>query len=563
MNMKMAVLYILAVLIIVAVVYIAASYFVPHTYSISVKSMLLNNQTLYPFSIARFKVLVNNTGSNYVKNLSLVLYLNNVRVNNSYSISLPPHENTSLNFTYMIPSYLYGNLTFKAIADPASLLNIANRSKASSTLVLYINKPEAPNVYSSIPNNQIALTRSFSLDAEGIPPALYVSREYNLSKVDFFDINANNNALFSMFGSLLDYIYAMNGAYAKYTNNTSIYTIWIQGSIDEKVISSMLQKLNLNVSSYNNTIFSKLNNNTSLCAYYQGGWTKMLIVSNSTSSNCLSFIKNYEPVESNIILNSLKSSNTIMQMQSRFIYSNSINVGSSIFLDNNSIALLNISILNISKANKGYFFSYIQKDNHNVSNSAILPCNGVVFNSLNTSICSIVTPEAVAPFNYSMMLINSTEMKGNYILTLYSLINRTIAPNAQQGSAGIISEFNIPGVVQRFESTIFKNMCSIIGNNDLSCNIINASSNSTYISVKNLNTLPIHLNSIACYLPGFEKNESINEVVASNQTVSIKAKCLGGTVSFINPLIDYNLTINYTINNQPILANGIVEISGS
>ncbi|MCL5433481.1 MAG: hypothetical protein M1538_00695 [Candidatus Marsarchaeota archaeon] len=565
--MKMNILlYIVIALAIVVAAYLVAIVLIPRSYSISVKSILLNNQSFYPFSTARFRVFVNNTGPNYIKNLSVVIYLNNKHLNsNSYSISLPPYKNATLNLNYTIPASVSGNLTFKAIADPAKLFNITNRSKTISTVSFFVNNVEAPNVYSSIPNNQIASTKSFSLNSQGAALALYLSKEYNLSNLDYFDLNADSNVIFSLFGSLINYLNIINGAYAKYDNGTAMYTIWMQGPINATTISSLLQKLNLNISTYNGIINTKLNSNTSLCTFYQKGWTKVLLVNNNIESNCTQSMHAYQSIENGIIINKLKTSNELISIQSRLTYANSTSIGSSIFMNNNSLALLNMSELNISKGNEGYFFGYVQKNDQTLVNTTnTIPCKGIVFNSTNSIICSIVMPQSSNPHVYNMTLINSTEIKGNYIITFYSLVNRTLAPNAQEGSASIIKDINVSGILQKFLSTIFKNSCNITSTNALACNIINAGRNSSVsFSIKNLNTQQIHLNSISCYIQGFEKNESINKTIAENQTSNITTQCLGGTVSFINPFMEYNLTVNYTLDNKSILANGIVDISST
>lgn len=536
--------------IVIIILTIAITYF--KSYSIDVKSILLNANNIYPYTFARFKIYINNTGSTYIKNMSVDIYFNNA-INKSYLVSLAPEQGTILNISYEIPSS--GKFAMMAVADPNKLLNIVNRSQASNTISFFAKAAEPPNIYSSIPNNNIILTRRFNFQQEGIGPVLYLSNIYNLSIADSFDLNSNHN-LFNFFGSLLNYINSMNGAYVKYANSTSMYVLFVKGIINTTDISIRLQRINLTTNYTKNIMITKLNSTTSLCEAYQSGWTKIIIINNKTDSNCTSIISSsYQPTENNTITNTLINNTELLSLQSRLEYANSINAGSFVLFTNNSIGLVNILANNY-----GYFFGDIQKSAQLASN-IIKPCNGIVYNSTNTIICFATIQEIQNLPNYNLTLINSTEIKNNYQITIYLLVKKEFALNAEYDSINIIKSLNISGLPQRFKSTIFKNSCNI-SNSTLACSIIKVGSNSNILfAIKNLNKSPIHLNSISCYLSGFEKNQSINSIIAGNQSINESVQCMGGNVSFSNPSITYNLAINYTLNNVTRLSNGTAVVT--
>ncbi|MGC8649226.1 MAG: hypothetical protein ACP5UN_03360 [Candidatus Micrarchaeia archaeon] len=551
-NTKLLLGYLAIVIIIALIAYIGFSIVIPKTYSINLKAELVNNQSFYPYSLAEYKIFVNNTSPNYIKNLTVIAYINNKTINNYY-VSLPAHEGAVINVSYVFPSN--GNYIFTAIADPADLLNIKNRANTTSSIGLYVNNAEAPSVYSSIPNNNILETRSFNLQQKGLFANLYLSYEYNLTLADLFGVNTENNIITPIFYSLLNYIANTNGAYVKYRNGTEVYSIWMQGPLNTSSISTLLNKLNESVISNNGIIYAKLSNSSSICAEYEKGWTKVLIGENQSGFNCADILgKTYQAVESNVLIAQLKAHQELIKMSPLLEYSNSISIGSIITSTNNSIGIANESI------NKyGFFIGYIQYNstaNQITSNT----CNGMVFNQTKASVCATILPETKKPFNYTYYLTKDKEINGNYIITIYSLVNRTLAANAQGAGAGIISTLNLTGKPLYWESTIYKNNCSS-GTNSLSCNIINISKNfSVDIGIKNLNTLPIHLSGIACYIPGFEKSTTLNITLASGESNNITTNCIGGTVSYLNPYLIYNLTINYTVNNKIYSTNGMLTL---
>jgi|GEM_PF-2685411 len=553
-NTKILLEYLIVVIVILVVSYVAFSLIVPKTYSINLKAMLVNNQIFYPYSVAMYRIYINNTGPNYIKNLTVATYIDNKTLN-TYYVSLPAYKGAIINVSYEIPTN--GNYIFSAIADPADLLNVENRANMSSSISLYANPAEAPLVYSSIPNNNIIETRSFSLPQKGLFADLYLSSEYNLTIADLFGLNTNSNVVKPLFYSLLNYIANINGAYVKYRNGTVVYSLWLQGPLNTTSFKTLLNKLNESITSYNSIIYTKLSNYSSLCVNYSGGWTKVLIGENQSGFNCMNMEKNYSPLEGNVLLTQLKNNKELISLQSRLEYSNSTPIGSIILSSNNTIGVVNQSI------NKyGFFLGYIQHNQAPSTNQA-MACNGMVFNSINASVCSVVVPETTPPFNYTYLLINNTALKGNYLIAIYSLVNRTLGPNAQEGGAGIISSLNITGTPVYWMSTMFKNSCNS-GTNSISCNIIGTGKNfSVNIKINNLGTSTIHLNSIACYLPGFEKNTSINTILNAGSSYNVTTECLGGTLSYLNPYIEYNLTLNYTLNNKVYTSNGILALSST
>ena len=148
------------------------------------------NQTTYPYQISRFRIYINNTGTSLIKGLVLETYINGQELR-TFTVQLPPKTNTEINFTY--DAYpVNGIYQFQAVADPAHLLDVQNRSMASSSYSVTVAPPQVPDVYTSMPNSNVNTTEHFSFLQSGLAAALYLSSQY--AGLGIFSQLTNNNS---------------------------------------------------------------------------------------------------------------------------------------------------------------------------------------------------------------------------------------------------------------------------------------------------------------------------------------------------------------------------------
>ena len=184
--------------------------------------------------------------------------------------------------------------------------------------------------------------------------------------------------------------------------------------------------------------------------------------------------------------------------------------------------------------------------------------------SLNgTGVCSKqVYTKAQLPSQY--LLDNSTEISQNYTATLYSLVNRTqYGYSAQVSSSYLIYYLNISGKSLAWNSNI-KNTCHFskaIGCSVASFNNVNSTA---LLNLTNNLNASIRINKIGCFVPGFESNYSVNKTLTNGQSAVVAAYCIGRIPgSIFSPVLNFNLTINYTEYGNLQYATGLMNVSNS
>jgi len=67
---------------------------------------------------------------------------------------------------------------------------------------------------------------------------------YSISELNFADLNLPYTLFTSLIGIAHNYISEIGVAYANYSNGSSIYSIWLKGSINQNAILSALEAVN-------------------------------------------------------------------------------------------------------------------------------------------------------------------------------------------------------------------------------------------------------------------------------------------------------------------------------
>ncbi|MDE1810444.1 MAG: hypothetical protein KGH66_00145 [Candidatus Micrarchaeota archaeon] len=545
--------------IVVAVIVVAAALLLSTpNYSISVKLLTNSTPPIYPYQTSNFAILVANKGS-AVSNLVIGFYLNASELN-YYKISIPADK------TVLIPAnYTYttnGTYRFSAVADPAHVLSIKDRNGTTSTNTLIVTQAQGANIFTSIPNNNINYTQSFSFTTIGLESSSAAADRFNISV--FNDLFAIPQAITAKIGeNVFQGTAYANGAYARYLNGSAAYTLWLQGEATPQqvqYIASTFQIPSAQVELQNATAeFMKVSNTTSMCAFYSNGWTKIIsYYNNSMGSSCRAVAAStYQPTESNTLVSALKANPKVPVYRSQFTYTNSTLVGSAIIYSNRTLGVANMFYNNF-----GFFTSVIQsnaKANWSANQTGV--CRGLSYDNGTTNVCSVyVAPKAAVKANgYAM--VNSTQIGASYILQLFSLVNQTNLVSAHVNAVSLIRALNISQNTTKWVSA-FNNACNV-NNSSIPCRVTSFDyvNNTAYLNFTNMLGAPLHVNHAACYVPGERLNFTVNDTLRTGQSLNLRLPCTTLPIPIVSPATSYLLQLNYTYNGTTRSANGFLNVT--
>jgi subtilase family serine protease len=202
-NQKTLLLYItLATVVAAAAAVIVIHFAFLGVYSLNVTVNTNTTGRIYPYQTSRFAITVKNTGASQINDLILGFYMNGTELQH-YTITVPSHESVTLRYNYTYTTG--GPFDFQAVADPGSLLNIANRSNAQSGVLVKVSAPEIPNVYKSVPNSGISETQSFTMSGTGMYSTEALAQAYELKVVNNM-FGSLKSVMTKLFGNLYGFV---------------------------------------------------------------------------------------------------------------------------------------------------------------------------------------------------------------------------------------------------------------------------------------------------------------------------------------------------------------------
>lgn len=545
----------IAVIILAAIAIAEIVHFTePAQYSLSVSMQAYPTMHLYAYNTTFFNITVKNTGSS-ISGMVVGLYENGTAIK-TYKVSIPHGDSVSIDANYTFTAS--GTYTFKAIADPSQLFNIADRASTVSSTTINVSQSASPDIYASMPNNNIKSTSSFTFSSQGLRSISMLSSIYNASFfTDAFGPAAK--VLPSLFISLYGYVAYANSAAVVYDNKSTAYALWLKGTIEPGTIDSLLSTFNFKHSSIirNSTQISywKMSNTTSICVLYQSGWTKIVSYYNASISNatCASIAGySYASNESAQLVSALRQNKNLSAYQSKLIYVNSTNTGSALFYNSSTLGAMNLF-----QNNYGLFAGMIMH-NYTVGQNT---CYGLLYSSNSINVCSVYMIPASGKALAQYGMINSTEATHNYTAMLYSLTNQSLLMAAHESAVELIGSLGLPKSMSWV--SIFKNTCSLSNSSMLcSVNSFNYSTSTASISIKNLLSNPVSLNSISCYMSGSAAQTSkLNISISHNSTSSISTYCSSLSLPVISTGENYVLALNYTYMNKTGAVLGSLNIT--
>ncbi len=565
---ELAIYAVIAVVIVMAVVFLLSNSLLKSSYNLQVTISQLGATATYPYQTSVFLINVTNKGNQPIDGMPVGFYINGVQqtINNT---SIPPGQTVTLvrNFTYTDIGAFY----FQAIADPGQTFNIENRQLTKSSLNINITRASSPNIYTSIPQNNITATQTFTMGSAGAIGSAAIDQQYNISIVDEL-FGPEGNITNKIFEDGYSGIAVVNGGYAKYANGSTAYTVWFQGTVTPAFINYVLSSFGLTAARYQsngNQVYQTLiNKSTSICDLYSGGWTKLITYyNNSLPGTCLNLgPANYSVNESKKLQQIIGLNKNLTQLEAYFYYTNSTNLGSIIGYSQNNLTLSQLFQNNAS----GLFISSIKRLNSSINiTDRNATCNGIVHINGSLNLCSYVIPVRSGFYQLPFQLMNSSYITSNYIMNLYSLVNNTLLFAAEYNAGKLIgavaAKANIINTSSIQWKSPFKNSCAFFNksNQSIGCTIKNFTTENytAYLGLTNNFKSPVRVNSLLCEIaPGFSP-VAINQTMMPNSTISVALQCNIIPSPQVAAQTSYILTMNYTYLNTTQVVNGTMFIN--
>ncbi len=554
---KNTIFYLAIAIAIIAVVYIA-TFGTMHAKTYSVKTALYssNLSQLYTFNTTKFLLAVNNTGNTYVSGMLVGFYVDGVSLH-TYNVSIPVGKTAYIyiNYTFAAP----GQYSFKAISDPAKILNLLPGSTTTAVLTANVSNTTAPEPFSSIPNTNISSSHSFQLLGNTFPFLSLLYGDYNISVLDSIYAPSGNIAA-GIGKNTYGAINISYGVYAKYANGSYAQSLWLQGASSTfyiaQIASSFISIKNVS-ESHNGTWEFLLENNTSLCIGFSGGWTKILTYhSRSGNYSCVGISESvHNQSEVPRIRALTQNAPLLFNYSSKLEYVNSTYLGSSLGISGSTL-----SVTKMYQNKHGMFIGYIKESARTPSaNNSTGECYGLLSNG---KICSVfVLPKSTPTTSANVLLVETTEVVGNHTARLYSLVNATSEADANYNAVHLLEAINMSGLPMTWNSP-FSSKC-VLNSTALSCNFLKFySQNSTAVlHITNLANRSVELTQGACYMSGMRQNETENVTLVPHGAANLTVKCRIIPLPMIGMMNSYTLELNYTVGSASNWAYGTLNVS--
>ena len=498
--------------------------------------------TTYPFQEVTIPITMSNPGSSTINNLSVGLYTNG-NTTRIYRVYLPAGKQATAYYNFTPSSS--GTYTISVVADPSKLYDIVNRQSAQSSTTLTISPAEKPAPYSNFPANAIGQ------DIFYMNPRGYIATQYfdNFTVSNYLDLinpivsgsEQVNNFIYPALDVFTSYqeINQMLVSHAYYSNY-SLASIWISGYISPFAIDTAATGEGINFTKYENTSVINFGNDTTLCSWYSGGWTKILV--SLRGENCTSYTTNTtNMLSNNKIYYTLKNRNESLLNYSGYNYNGNLTYAGDLSVNSNTLVLE--SIIKSTNLNNNYYCYY---NVLNISNGSYCQQyfyqGNVILNQVN---------RLIGDYNVSVMWIPSNSTSQQSIAYALNLSD----------SYGILGNKTTAYVYA------YASKCEFLQDNTTCQNPVFAS-NATELriglNISNRYAKAITLNALGCTLEGNFTLSKLNVNVPAGKSATVYLPCYnrGKEINAsITPAGDpLSLKLNYTYNNVANTTAGLAEI---
>lgn len=495
--------------------------------------------TVYQFQKVQVPIIVKNTGSAPIENMNLGFYVNG---NNTeiYKVTLPKGSSTTILYNYTPGSA--GTYNVSVIADPDKLYNIGNRQTSRYSLTLTVLNTSAAEPYSLLPNYYSSYG-SYDLNSYGAVLAPYFYTNFSMARVEISQIASANNLLYPLFELVGKYIDHVSAAYAGYSDG-SVYSIWISGYIAPNLIDEAALARNLPTANYTisgkQVTFVSLDNQTGMCSWESGGWTKILIANRSL--NCTKILT----LNSSSLVQAAVPSSLITVLPN----DTGVSIGNFTAQNGNVYEAGRLFLLNGSSV-----LAYAETNNTGSNNV----CNGVITVQNGTNYCSTYfspRPYDIGPYS----LVATKKFVGQLNASVFSFINSSAVNQQIQSNIGILSTYRLNST-SRFFIPGFFDACEF--NATIGCSNVTFSNSTIGLDIRDNFSEALTLNSISCFEEGPGKTQAINVTIQPNESTHIgDLACynMNGSITGIPLNLYLNLPLNYTLLNSTSTAGGAAYI---
>ncbi|MCL5680209.1 MAG: hypothetical protein M1465_02630 [Candidatus Marsarchaeota archaeon] len=526
----------------------------PYSINVSMTPVNYNHNATYLFNNTKFNITISNTGSSYVRGMRVGFYLDDQAIN-YYNVSIPPHKTAYINENYTYSRN--GTYNFSVVADPSRILDIANSSVTSAQVSINVSNPQQPNIYSYIPSNNTNETYTFTLFPRGMEFSSLLAVSYNISTFKPF-LGPDRGISLAIMHDLSPLLNVGNGVYSKYTNGSVAYGLWLEGTLSNSDIKSILSTYSFSERPFtvgnSNAVFAKLNYTTSFCSYSSKGWTKIFFYYNATEgATCQSMLANkYANTEYALLSNATALHKNEYQKVDNFTYANSTDEGFGISLIGKNYSVYSLSE-NSRAGNFGSILSFHPSINISSFNSV---CPGFIYlnNSTGLNMCTqYYRAPAVELQNYS--LSHSIAVSQNYTLQLYSFVSQNNSNVALFNAGMLFGRLNVTNAYASWRP--LENSTCSFSNASIGCEYKSFASGNYTIRIKNDYNTSITLNRFGCsaYLP-FNATTEINATIAPGKSINESFRCLEPSVPIASTVSTYFLNMSYGIAGKSLYTNG-------
>ncbi len=501
------------------------------SYQLSVSfNRTLAGGRIYPYQNIRIPITVVNTGGSAISGLDLGLYVNG-STENIYKVDIPEGKSVIIPFNYTPKNAGFYNLS--VVADPGNVVPLSDRAAARSATNFTVSQSQNPAPYQYINSNGLEAGSYADLDSSGVVTASFIYSNFTSIPLTLSNISSLNGFMYpitSIAGSYMKELSYANGAYAK----GHVSSIWIRGYLVPAVITYAaeykgLQSRNITVNGTGLT-FVRLDNYSTLCSWYSGGWIK--IIGTNGTLNCTSLVA--KPPE----LHYMPSSENLT-FAANSIVSNALGIGAYSGFNGNVFSIGKMFELNDS-------IHYLQKSTN--MTSPFLVCYGAIYNISNVSYCSTYAfPRSgkIGPFS----LTATRAYIGSVNITDFAIANTSKLIYSVPESVEAIQALHESGKPYVFLSGI-ANSCGFV--QGFNCTDAAYSNSTLKFKLINNYNQSVELHGGLCYLVSPTKATRLNYTVNALGSANVSLKCYYNStvISGIPFNLNLGIVLNYTSGNS-------------
>ncbi len=530
---------------VVAIILIAL--YIRETSSTQLVMKLAMNATagsMYPYQTVQIPILVSNNGSNMASNVSLEITING-NFSRYYDIGLAPGKETYViyNFTPQVS----GTYEIGAVLDPGHVQDISNRNDTQSAKTEFVLRPSAANPFSMLVPNAHAVSYFY-----GSPYAFsvlnYLKNYYGINISGLENATGADALIIPVLNATSSIIGTEAVGYAGY-NGSYGYSIWLNGETTPEMLKEGIAYYDRSISFSNatsngtNMYFARLSNSTTLCDFYSGGWTKLLVFTGNDACN-----KEISSANSN----SLSIHPLFIGISNYSAFYNTTNIG------NLYSKLSNKTVIGFVNEGNSMLDIFEMTKPGNLGGI----CYGLISNYSGSQYCSEYeqAPSQSKQSVSGISMIRTYRNLNASEVSAFTFVNTSMLLSSVPRIIDMIGSLNLTGKGMKFVSG-FNSSCSF--GSGFRCSGISFSNSTITFNLTNLNNSSISAGSASCYQGISGQSERLNFTLEANQTKTLSLICYNGAekVSGIPLGLILNMKLNYSIGGRAYTAYGNAYIT--